>query len=288
MKRKSSFAFAFGSAAILSLAFAAPAEAGRIGNRQERQQQRIARRSLERLADRARDGAPRTPRGRPQSFGREDAERRCAHPRANGSASRRGRIASPAASTTRSTTPRRDRRQTHGRRPCPRSPSRPRLARGFFSARARVIQWRRAAARRSDARADGGRAAASDRRGGAAHRRPRRFASASALRGRRRRRRPRAVSRGAPARNGPAGGRAPRPPLRARSSRRASTPPGRATSPTFRAADFRSRRSRTSSPTPPTATSASSPRPPGSPSSSPTSCGGSATSRGFRPRPAGS
>ena len=42
MKRKSSFAFAFGSAAILSLAFAAPAEAGRIGNRQERQQQRIA------------------------------------------------------------------------------------------------------------------------------------------------------------------------------------------------------------------------------------------------------
>jgi DNA-binding CsgD family transcriptional regulator len=42
MKRKTSFAFAFGSAAVLSLAFAAPAEAGRIGNRQERQQQRIA------------------------------------------------------------------------------------------------------------------------------------------------------------------------------------------------------------------------------------------------------
>jgi hypothetical protein len=42
MKRKTGFAFAFGSAAILSLAFAAPAEAGRIGNRQERQQQRIA------------------------------------------------------------------------------------------------------------------------------------------------------------------------------------------------------------------------------------------------------
>ena len=42
MNRKSSFAFAFGSAAVLSLAFAAPAEAGRIGNRQERQQQRIA------------------------------------------------------------------------------------------------------------------------------------------------------------------------------------------------------------------------------------------------------
>ena len=41
MKRKSSFVFAFGSAAVLSLAFAAPAEAGRIGNRQERQQQRI-------------------------------------------------------------------------------------------------------------------------------------------------------------------------------------------------------------------------------------------------------
>ena len=41
MKRKTSFAFALGSAAILSLAFAAPAEAGRIGNRQERQQQRI-------------------------------------------------------------------------------------------------------------------------------------------------------------------------------------------------------------------------------------------------------
>ena len=42
MKRKTSFAFAIGSAAVLSLAFAAPAEAGRIGNRQERQQQRIA------------------------------------------------------------------------------------------------------------------------------------------------------------------------------------------------------------------------------------------------------
>ena len=42
MNRKSSFAIAFGSAAVLSLAFAAPAEAGRIGNRQERQQQRIA------------------------------------------------------------------------------------------------------------------------------------------------------------------------------------------------------------------------------------------------------
>src|SRR5262245_57726725 len=41
MNRKTSFAFAFGSAAVLSLAFAAPAEAGRIGNRQERQQQRI-------------------------------------------------------------------------------------------------------------------------------------------------------------------------------------------------------------------------------------------------------
>ena len=42
MNRKKSFVLAFGSAAILSLAFAAPAEAGRIGNRQERQQQRIA------------------------------------------------------------------------------------------------------------------------------------------------------------------------------------------------------------------------------------------------------
>lgn len=42
MKRKTSFALAFGSVAILSLAFAAPAEAGRVGNRQERQQQRIA------------------------------------------------------------------------------------------------------------------------------------------------------------------------------------------------------------------------------------------------------
>ena len=42
MNRKTSFAFVFGSAAVLSLAFAAPAEAGRIGNRQERQQQRIA------------------------------------------------------------------------------------------------------------------------------------------------------------------------------------------------------------------------------------------------------
>src|SRR5262245_52948657 len=42
MKRKTNFAFAFGTAAVLSLAFAAPAEAGRIGNRQERQQQRIA------------------------------------------------------------------------------------------------------------------------------------------------------------------------------------------------------------------------------------------------------
>ena len=42
MNRKSSFAVALGSAAVLSLAFAAPAEAGHIGNRQERQQQRIA------------------------------------------------------------------------------------------------------------------------------------------------------------------------------------------------------------------------------------------------------
>jgi hypothetical protein len=42
MNRKKSLVFAFGSAAVLSLAFAAPAEAGRIGNRQERQQQRIA------------------------------------------------------------------------------------------------------------------------------------------------------------------------------------------------------------------------------------------------------
>jgi hypothetical protein len=42
MTGKRSFVLAFGSAAVLSLAFAAPAEAGRIGNRQERQQQRIA------------------------------------------------------------------------------------------------------------------------------------------------------------------------------------------------------------------------------------------------------
>lgn len=42
MNRTKSFVLAFGSAAVLSLAFAAPAEAGRIGNRQERQQQRIA------------------------------------------------------------------------------------------------------------------------------------------------------------------------------------------------------------------------------------------------------
>ena len=41
MNRKRSF-LSLGSAAVLSLAFAAPAEAGRIGNRQERQQQRIA------------------------------------------------------------------------------------------------------------------------------------------------------------------------------------------------------------------------------------------------------
>ena len=43
MNRKKSFVLAFGSAAVLSLAFAAPAEAGRVGHRQERQQQRIAR-----------------------------------------------------------------------------------------------------------------------------------------------------------------------------------------------------------------------------------------------------
>ena len=42
MNRKTNFALAFGSAAVLSLAFAAPAEAGRIRNRAERQQQRIS------------------------------------------------------------------------------------------------------------------------------------------------------------------------------------------------------------------------------------------------------
>ncbi len=42
MNRKSSFVLTLGSAAVLTLAFAAPAEAGRIGQRQERQQQRIA------------------------------------------------------------------------------------------------------------------------------------------------------------------------------------------------------------------------------------------------------
>lgn len=42
MKRKPTFAIAFGAAAALSLAFAAPAEAGRIGRREARQQDRIA------------------------------------------------------------------------------------------------------------------------------------------------------------------------------------------------------------------------------------------------------
>jgi hypothetical protein len=42
MKRKTSFAFALGTAAALSLVLASPAEAGRIGNRQNRQQNRIA------------------------------------------------------------------------------------------------------------------------------------------------------------------------------------------------------------------------------------------------------
>jgi hypothetical protein len=42
MKRKASFAVALGTASVLSFLLAAPAEAGRIGNRRERQQQRIA------------------------------------------------------------------------------------------------------------------------------------------------------------------------------------------------------------------------------------------------------
>jgi hypothetical protein len=42
MKTRGRFALVLGSAAVLTLAFAAPAEAGRIHNRQERQQQRIA------------------------------------------------------------------------------------------------------------------------------------------------------------------------------------------------------------------------------------------------------
>ena len=42
MKTNSRFVMAFGSAAALAFLLAAPAEAGRIGNRKERQQQRIA------------------------------------------------------------------------------------------------------------------------------------------------------------------------------------------------------------------------------------------------------
>jgi hypothetical protein len=41
MKKNARFVMAFGSAAALAFLLAAPAEAGRIGNRQERQQQRI-------------------------------------------------------------------------------------------------------------------------------------------------------------------------------------------------------------------------------------------------------